>query len=343
MSRPDAPGPGGAAAGGAGPGGGVVGTAWAASHALDYFIRALDVREVRGRIVPSPLLLALAAIGAFFLLVVATTSWTGATDEQAYWRAAVRFAEGGSMYDPAATPGDTSYGYWYPPPLAQVLAPLTSVISADIFSVLWTVLLLGCLWWLGGRDVLVALALIAFLPVAVELRVRNVHLVLAVLTVLALRRSSLFWVPAAAIKVAPVLGVAYLVAARRWREAVMVGVVGGIVLLLSVALAPTAWADFFSLVLPQAGSSGASIVSIPFPVRFAAAAALALIGGQLAVRGRELAGESVLVGALILANPTLWVTALSLLVALVPLWRHPPGSIAERAGPFAAKPEATAA
>jgi hypothetical protein len=184
------------------------------------------------------------------------------------------------------------------------------------------VLLLGCLWWLGGRDVLVALALIAFLPVAVELRVRNVHLVLAVLIVLALRRSWLFWIPAAAIKVAPVLGVLYLAAARRWKEALAVAIAGGAVLLASVLLAPSAWQDFFSIVVPRAGSSGASILPIPYPVRFTVAAALALVAGHLSVRGRGPVAEGMLLCALILANPTLWVTALSLLVALVPLWRN---------------------
>jgi hypothetical protein len=288
--------------------------------------RLFDKRSVGSRLLPSPLLILLAGIGTFLLLVVATTAWNAPTDEYAYWRAATQFAAGGSMYDPTATPGDASYGYWYPPPLAQVLAPFTSLISSETFSVIWTVLLLGCLWWLGGRDVLVALALIAFLPVAVELRVRNVHLVLAVLVVLALRRSWLFWIPAAAIKVAPVLGVLYLAAARRWKEALAVGIVGGAVLLASVLLAPSAWQDFFSIVLPRAGSSGASILPIPYPVRFAAAAGLALVAGRLSVQGRGPAADALLVCALILANPTLWVTALSLLIALVPLWRNPVGS-----------------
>lgn len=283
--------------------------------------RLLDQRVVAGRVMPSPVLLILAAIGAFLLLVVATTSWSVGTDEQAYWRAATRFAAGASMYDPTATPGDANFGYYYPPPLAQILVPFTSLISAGAFSAVWTVLLLTCLWWLGGRDVLVALALIAFLPVAIELRFRNVHLVIAVLTVLALRRSWLFWVPATAIKVAPVLGIVYLVAARRWREAVAVGAVGGLVLLVSVVLAPTAWQDFFALVIPQAGTSEASLLPIPFPVRLAAGTALAFAAGWLAWRGRQRTGEIVLVVALVAANPTLWVTALSLLIAIVPLWR----------------------
>lgn len=283
--------------------------------------RLFEKRVVAGRVMPAPLLITLAAIGAFLLLVVATTAWSVGTDEQAYWRAATRFADGGSMYDPTATPGDANFGYYYPPPLAQVLAPFTALISAGTFSAAWTILLLTCLWWLGGRNVLVALALVAFLPVAIELRFRNVHLVIAVLTVLALRRSWLFWIPATAIKVAPILGVVYLASARRWKEAVAVAAVGGCVLLLSVLLAPTAWQDFLTVVIPQAGTSEASLLPIPFPVRLATGTALALLAGQLAHRGRQRAGESVLVVALVAANPTLWVTALSLLIAIVPLWR----------------------
>jgi hypothetical protein len=299
-------------------------TAAPSSAAFSRLQAAFAPRIVAGRTMPSPWLIVAAAIGASLLLVVATTSWSAATDEQAYWRAAARFAAGGSMYDAAALPGDASYGYWYPPPLAQVLAPLTGLLSADAFSVLWTVLLLGCLWWLGGRNPLVALALIAFVPVAVELRVRNVHLLLAVLTVLALRRSSLFWIAGAAIKVAPVLGVVYLAAARRWREAAFVGIAGAAVLAVSFLLAQDAWRDFFAIVGPQAGPSGASILPLPFAVRFAGGALLAVAGGQLAFKGRTRLAELVLLLGLVLANPTPWVTALSMLVALVPLWRTAP-------------------
>ncbi|HEY4228408.1 MAG TPA: glycosyltransferase 87 family protein [Candidatus Limnocylindrales bacterium] len=275
---------------------------------------------------PAPLIVVAAGIGALLLLVVATTSWTGATDEQAYWRAASRFAAGGSMYDPTAVPGDGSFGYWYPPPLAQLLAPFTSFIGADAFSILWTALLLGCLWWLAGGDVLVALALIAFLPVAVELRVRNIHLLLAVLTVLALRRSWLFWVPAAAIKVAPVIGIAFLAASRRWREAIGVALVGGLVLLASVLLAPSAWHDFFAIVVPRGSTEAASSIPIPFIVRFAGGAVAAVAAGFLVHRGRQREGEALLVLALTFANPTFWVTAFALLVAIVPLWRSAPAS-----------------
>ena len=286
---------------------------------------------------PSPLVVVLAAIGASLLVIIGTTEWQHFNDEHAYWLAGERLAAGAPLYDLAAAP-NTPFAYWYPPPLAQLLAPFTSFVAADAFSVAWTILLIACLWWLAGRDVLVALAFVAFLPVAVELRVRNVHLLLAVLVVLGLRRSWVFWVPAAALKITPVLGIAYLAAAGRWREAVKVGVLGLAVLGVSVALAPGAWREFIDVVGARAGTDGGSIlpIAIPFPVRFAVGAALAVLAGWISAGrlgasaigsgaigrwGPQRAGEALLVVGLTIANPTLWMTAFALLVAIVPLWR----------------------
>lgn len=278
--------------------------------------RLFDPVALGGRRLPGPGIVVLALIGMVFLLVLATTSWQVGSDEQAYWRAAQRLAAGGALYDPTAVP-NTPFAYWYPPPLAQLLAPLTPLISPEAFSVAWTLILLTCLWWLGGRNVLIALALVAFLPVAVELRTRNIHLVLAVLVVLALRRSWVFWVPAAAIKIAPVLGAVYLLAAGRVREAIGVGLLGGAVLVVSVVLSPDAWRDFITIVGARAGTDGGALVAIPYPLRFGTGALLAAFGGRLG----GLRGEVILVVGLTIANPTLWVAALSLLVAIVPLVR----------------------
>jgi hypothetical protein len=292
--------------------------------------------EIGGRRWPSIGLLILAAIGATLLYVVATTSWQMGSDELAYWHAAQRLAAGQPLYDPSATP-ITPYAFWNPPPIAQLLAPFTGLITPEQFTAIWTVLLLVCLWWLGGRSPAGGLALIAFLPVAVELRTRNMHLILAVLTVLALRRSWIFWVVATALKMSPVLGGVYLLAAGRWREAIKVGVMGLLVLGVSVALAPGAWSDFVSVVGGRAGSDGGALVAIPFWVRFAAGAVLAVVGGLVTARcvaGRALrvgpwglgerVGEVLLVVGLTVANPTLWATALSLLIAIVPLVRTRP-------------------
>jgi hypothetical protein len=279
------------------------------------------------RRLPSIGLVLAAAVGAVLLIVIATAEWSHLNDEYAYWQAGARLWAGQPLYDASAAP-NTPYAYWYPPPFAQVLAPLTAVLAADAFAVAWTALLLACLWWLGGRNVLVALALIAFLPVAVELRVRNVHLVIAVLAVLALRRSWAFWIPAAALKITPALGIAYLAAAGRWRDAVKVSVAGIVVLGLSAIVSPGAWREFLDVVGARAGTDGGSLFPIPFALRLAVGAALTIVAGRLAARAAARgasarAGEALLIVALVVANPTLWATAFSMLVAVLPLWRAP--------------------
>lgn len=274
-------------------------------------------------------LVVLATIGLALLAIIAAFEWTHLNDEYAYWQAGARLWAGEALYDPTAAP-NTPYAYWYPPPLAQILAPITAVVSAEAFAIAWTALLLGCLWWLGGRNILVALALIAFLPVAVELRVRNVHLMIAVLAVLALRRSWAFWIPAAALKITPVLGIGYLAAAGRWRDATKVAILGAAVLASSFVLGPEAWRQFLEVVGARAGTDGGTIlpIEIPFAVRFVLGAALAVLAGRMAARAAARgtsarSGEALLIVALVVANPTLWVTAMSMLIAIVPLWRSP--------------------
>jgi len=262
----------------------------------------------------SPLLVVAAAAGAALLAVVVATSWPGFGDEHAYWLAANRLASGNSPYSLGATVG-TPFAYWYPPFLAQALAPITLILPGWAFSVAWTVLLLGCLWFLSGRNLLVALACIAFLPVALELRIRNVHLLIAVLMVLAIQRSWVFWIPAALIKVAPILGVLYLIGAGRRRDALLVCVTVAVLALISIAVSPGAWRDFIAIAAANAGSSGASIIPVPYAVRLALGATLALVSGR---RGDRV-GEVGVVVAITIANPTLWGNAFALLLAALPL------------------------
>ena len=265
---------------------------------------------------PSPALLLGAGLGAVLLAVVAFTAWPQFGDEHAYWAAAQRLVAGDPLYDPGA-PANQPYAYWYPPVLAQILAPFTLFVPAPLFTAAWTILLLGCIWWLAGRDVFVALAIVAFLPVALELRVRNAHLVIAALTVLALRRSWVFWIPAAALKVSPIVGPVYLFAAGRRREAGLVAVAGLLVLAISVALTPGAWAGFLDIATGRVVSDAGGWFGIPYAARLAAGVALATVAG---LRGGR-AGEVVLVTAILIANPTLWANSLSLLVAIPALLR----------------------
>jgi Glycosyltransferase family 87 len=285
----------------------------------------------------------LAVIGGCLLLIVAVTRWGIPSDEFAYWLAGQRLLAGEPLYDPSATPG-TPYAYFYPPPLAQVLAPLTAFVPDAVYVAAWTVLLLLCLWWTAGRQVLVALALVAFIPVAVELWYRNIHLVLVVLIVLGLRRSSAWLAVAAAIKGAPALALVYFLVARRYRDAFVMGGVGLAMLIVSIALSPGAWRQFLDVIVADAAGVGASIVPIPFAARATAAVVIVIIAGLVARRasapagGQSLtsdsrAGEALLVVALVLANPTFWVTSLSLLIAIVPLWRSKPTAPVEEPAP----------
>jgi len=264
-------------------------------------------------------LVILAAFGAGLLAIVAVTRWGTPGDEFAYWLAAQRLVAGEPLYDPMAIPG-TPYAYFYPPPLAQALAPLTLVVSDGMYNLGWTVLLLACLWWLGGRNLFVALALIAFVPVAVELWYRNVHLILAVLVVLGLRRGGWWFSVGAAIKITPALGILYLAARGRYRDAAIAAAVGGALLAASVALGPDAWRQFVDIVAGTAGNVGASVIPVPFWPRAILGIGMAVVAGRI----RPGIGEPLLVVAIVVANPTLWVTALSMLVAIVPLWRTRP-------------------
>ena len=264
---------------------------------------------------PKRILVVLAAAGGALLLIVGTSRWDTRTDEFAYWLGAQRLATGQSLYDPSATLG-SPYAYLYPPPLAQVLAPFTHVLPDPIYVAAWTMLLLIALLHLGDWSPLRALALVVWIPVAVELSWRNVHLLIAMLVVLGLRGRPWAFAVGAAIKIAPALGVVYFLSARRWRDALVAAGAGVGILALSFVLAPGAWRDFVALARESgAGSSG--LLPIPFWVRAVAGIVLAIVAGRAPPR----VGETLLVLAITAANPSMFVTAFCIPIAIVPLLR----------------------
>ena len=124
-------------------------------------------------------------------------------DNFAYWIAAERLVAGEPIYVTGAAAFEP-YAYHYPPPLAQALAPLTLVLSAVWLHRRSTRgLLLLTTWDLAGRRMLQMLALIAFIPVAVELRFENVDLFMAFAIVLGLGRWPWAFAVMAVIKLAP--------------------------------------------------------------------------------------------------------------------------------------------
>lgn len=261
---------------------------------------------------------ALALIGACLLVVVAANRWAEPGDEHAYWLAGQRLLAGEPLYDTAAT-SITPYAFWYPPIVAQVMTPISAVLPSVVFSAAWTVLMLGCLWWLAGRNVQIALAMCAFPPIAVEFWFRNVHLILAVLLVLGLRQWGGWFSVGAAIKLAPGLGLVYLAARRRWREATIAAGFGIVLLAISVVLSPDAWRQFVETTLARGPTDVSGFLPIPYIARAIAGVALAVVAARMERR----IGEPLFVVAVVIALPTLWFTALSTLVAIVPLVRRP--------------------
>ena len=282
------------------------------------------------------LLLVLAAVGASLLLVVAVNRWPTPADEHAYWLAGQRLLAGQPLYDVTAT-SVTPFAYWYPPIVAQVLAPITLVLSADAFNWLWTLLMLGCLWWLAGRNLLVALAMCAFPPIAVEFWFRNVHLVIAVLLVLGLRRWGGWFAVGAAIKVAPVLGILYIALRGRWHDALVATAFGSVLLMGSVLLAPDAWRQFVDVLVARGPADASAFFPVPYAARLAVGLALTVVAARLEPR----IGEPLLVVAVTVALPTLWFTALSTLAAIVPLVRTPAGFVPAMRAPASQNVEAT--
>jgi hypothetical protein len=276
---------------------------------------------IGGRRYPAIGLVLLAAIGASFLLVAATRSWIGPEDEHAYWLAAHRLLDGLPLYDPTAT-SVTPYAYWYPPPLAQVLVPVVAILPSRAFDIAWIGLLLACLLWIAGGRPMVALAMVAFLPVTIELSYMNVHLVLAALVVLAVRRWPWLFAVGAAIKLAPGLGILYLLLRRRWREAAIAIGVGLVILAVSVALGPSAWSGFIATVQSRGPGDISGLLPIPYDVRLAAAVLVTVVAGLL----RPRIGEPLLVVAITIALPTLWLDAFALLIAIVPIMLAGSGS-----------------
>ena len=272
-----------------------------------------------------PVLFVLGAIGGILLVVIIGTFWQQPNDSLAYWIAAERLMAGEPIYTGQSVV--EPYAYHYPPPLAQVLAPFTLFVPALLYVIVYRGLLLLTTWDLAGRRMLWMLALIAFVPVAIELRFENVQLFMALAIVLGLGRWPSAFAVMAVIKVSPGLGVVYLALRRRWRDAVIAAAVGLAIVAVSYALDPSLWRAFFNQVSGQAGVAGNSLVPLPYVIRALIGLALVVAGGLIGRRN----GELFLVAGVTAANPNLSLAGFAVLAAAVPIWRAGPGGIAERA------------
>lgn len=261
----------------------------------------------------------LAAIGASMLAVIVATFWTTPGDNLAYWIAGNRLATGQPIYA-AADVAFEPFAYHYPPPLAQVLAPITLVLPALAYAVVYRALMLLALWDIAGRRMVNLLALLAFVPAAVALRIENVEIFMALAVVLGLRRWPWVFTIGALIKVSPGLGLVYLAVRRRWRDLAIATTVGLIITGLSFVLAPELWRAWLEAITGRADMVGNSIVPVPYSVRAIAGFVLAVVAGLV---GRR-TGELLLVAAVTIANPGLSLQGFAVLIAAIPIWQAGP-------------------
>jgi len=229
-------------------------------------------------------------------------------DAKAYWSVDYDNLYGESLVGRFGT-------YLYSPAFAQALWPLT-LLPWPVFAAVWSGLNLAALIWMAGPVIAAVLLFIPNSPVADEISTGNIHLLIAAALVIGFRQGASYAFPLLT-KVTPGVAVLWLATAGFVRQfAMALGVTAGIVL-VSFLIAPQQWRDWITLLTASSGVPvPADIAVIPGPLwlRTALAAVLVLVTGRLGWRW----GVPV---AATLALPVTWSSGLSVLVALIPLYR----------------------
>jgi hypothetical protein len=233
---------------------------------------------------------------AYYYIVQGIHPWTfPGVDARAYWGIDLAHPYVGSGL------GDVST-YLYSPAFAQVMAPL-SMLPFPVFDALWTVLLVATLAWLV-RPWPWAL-LILLLPITYELFVGNVHFLIAAAIVIGFRRPAAWAFPILT-KITPGVGLLWFGLRREWRAlAIAIGVTTAVVL-VSFAVAPSAWADWIQFLLASPGRSELLVV------RLILAALLVAFG---AATGRRW----LVPVAVWLSLPVVWINSWVILLATIRL------------------------
>jgi hypothetical protein len=196
--------------------------------------------------------------------------------------------------------------YLYSPAFAQLISPLTALP----WMAFWALLLsanMGALVWLVGPVAAALTLALPWSPVWSELRFGNIHLLLAVMVVVALRHPAV-WSFGLLTKVTPGVGLLWFAARREWRR-LLIGVVAtaGIVG-LSAIIVPDAWVGWISMLSAASGATQALNVW-PATLRVALAAVLVTLA---AWRDRPAALPVIVCFAM----PALWAGALVMLLAV---------------------------
>ena len=280
--------------------------------------RPFDRLAGRLRVYRAPTVLGLSCFGAlilgWLLLVIGPAKGTTGFDAYAYWVA--------SPQHPYLTPLGEVGSFTYSPAVAQFFAPFHNLVFGG-FYVLWAGFLMANLVWLTRRYTFLWLA---FLPVPLELFEGNVHLVLATVCVLGFRYPAL-WSIGLLTKVTPGIGLLWFLVRREWRSLAIALGATAVISLVSFAIAPSAWFDWFNFLTTSSSTGPVDNASYqwlipPLALRLAVAAALIVWGARTDRRWVVPVG-------VVLAMPVLWITSPAVLAAIPRLRRAPGDASAE--------------
>jgi len=200
--------------------------------------------------------------------------------------------------------------FLYAPPVALAFLP-GHLLSFDAFRAVWLASQFAALVWLGRRY---ALAMLLFLPISVELYNGNIHLLIAAAIVLGFRYPAA-WSLVLLTKVTPGVGLLWFAVRKEWRN---LGLALGATTAISVAsllVVPEMWRQWLEYLTSNPTVNTQMItVTVPLPVRLAAAAVIVVYGARTNRRW------TVPVAATI-SLPILWLNGFAVLAAIVPLWK----------------------
>jgi hypothetical protein len=224
-------------------------------------------------------------IGILVGIAQAMGSFAAPVDGIAYWEAGTSSRLYPELWS------DSRPGYlFYPPPIAQ-LSTLLHPIGWPAFIVCLTTLTFAAFWYCAGRWSLplIVIGIPWFLGIGPEepakflayALIGNVQWILAALTVLALRRPSL-WAVELVTKVTTGIGWWWHVLRGEWRAAATGAAATLIIVGISFAASPSSWIDYLGFAARNYSAPDPPLPMLPIPlgIRLATAALLLIWGAR---------------------------------------------------------------
>ncbi len=287
-------------------------------------MRSVDPHRLK--LTPPPAWVGVALAAAAWLVIVVMSSpfgrlWGTGQDAYCYW-----FPDLAAPY--AHSDWTQPIAYVYSPAFLQLLTPIR-ILPWQAYMAVWTVVLLAAVFVLTGRRWFA----IGIVLAAMELAGGNIHLLLAAAMVIGFRYPAA-WSFVLLTKVTPGIGLLWFVVRREWRQLAIALGATAVVVVVSFALLPDAWAQWIGVLSRVSGRDGTgtwAALPIPLLIRLPIAAVVVIWGARTDRRWAvPLAG--------MLALPALWYGGLSMLLAVIVLQKPGAPTATGHTGPGTTPP-----